>query len=57
MTAQEKCIKYDFVAPLRSLYFFLIWDITQQCDEKFVYILVAVIVVANVFQLYLAIGL
>ena len=34
--------------------YFLFWDIRQQYQEKFVYILVAVIVVVNVFQSYLA---
>ena len=36
--------------------FFFFWDIAKQCHEKFVFILVAVIVVVSVFQLYLSIG-
>ena len=37
--------------------FFLFCDITQQYHEKFIFIFVAVIVVVNAFQLYLAIDL
>ena len=41
---------------LTNLYIFFFWDIAQLYHEKF-YILITVIVVANVFQLYLATGL
>ena len=37
--------------------FFFFWDISQQYHKKFVYILVVIIIIANVFKLYVAIGL
>ena len=42
---------------LRNLYFLFFCDITQHYHEKFVYILVVVFVVGNIFHLYLTIGL
>ena len=36
--------------------FFFFW-VTMQHHEKFVYMLVAVIVTVNVFQLYITVGL
>ena len=35
---------------LRKLYFRFFWDITQQSDEKFLYILVEVIVIVSVLR-------
>ena len=40
---------------VKEFSFFWFWYITQQYHETFVYILVAIIAVANVFQSYLAI--
>ena len=46
---------YNTCYLLRNLYFFFFWDITQQYHEKSLYILAVVIVLVNIFQLYIAV--
>ena len=50
-------IRYYLPIPVTPVKEFFFWDITQQYHEKSLYILAVVIVLVNIFQLYIAVSL